>query len=224
MAGSVGYFWTLQHAQLYTEPERLAKAGYVTETREERRAPAQALHDHRQGPAGARRVAHASPPSELAELREPARPEAVLRRRPGRLAAAQIAGQQGAARRVRGDPRLDAGRRAGRPAPGARGGHRASSAQRSPSGRSSRTRVPPPWPPPQSRAPPSCRCPAAARARRCSSTRSSPPRSSGPPAWFLREEGRLAWRKAFGLGVPKDQWVTAPIQCFLVEHPSAGPC
>jgi glyoxylase-like metal-dependent hydrolase (beta-lactamase superfamily II) len=23
--------------------------------------------------------------------------------------------------------------------------------------------------------------------------------------------------------VPKDEWVTAPIQCFLVEHPSAGP-
>jgi DNA-binding PadR family transcriptional regulator len=35
VAGSVGYFWTLQHAQLYTEPERLAKAGYVSETREE---------------------------------------------------------------------------------------------------------------------------------------------------------------------------------------------
>jgi glyoxylase-like metal-dependent hydrolase (beta-lactamase superfamily II) len=33
----------------------------------------------------------------------------------------------------------------------------------------------------------------------------------------------MAWRKAFGLGVPKDQWLTAPIQCFLVEHPSAGP-
>ena len=23
----------------------------------------------------------------------------------------------------------------------------------------------------------------------------------GPEAWFLREEGRLAWRRAFGLGV-----------------------
>lgn len=45
----------------------------------------------------------------------------------------------------------------------------------------------------------------------------------GPPAWFLREEGRMAWRKAFGLGVPKDQWLTSPIQCFLVEHPGAGP-
>jgi glyoxylase-like metal-dependent hydrolase (beta-lactamase superfamily II) len=44
-----------------------------------------------------------------------------------------------------------------------------------------------------------------------------------PRAWLLREEGRMAWRKAFGLGVPKDEWVTAPIQCFLVEHPGAGP-
>jgi N-acyl homoserine lactone hydrolase len=44
----------------------------------------------------------------------------------------------------------------------------------------------------------------------------------GPIAWFLRADGSLAWRKAFGLGVPKDQWVTAPIQCFLVEHPVAG--
>ena len=45
---------------------------------------------------------------------------------------------------------------------------------------------------------------------------------SGPMPWFLRAEGRLAWRKAFGFGVPKDQWVKAPIQCFLVEHPNAG--
>ena len=45
----------------------------------------------------------------------------------------------------------------------------------------------------------------------------------GPPAWFLREKGRMAWRKAFGFGVPKDQWLRSPIQCFLVEHPSAGP-
>jgi N-acyl homoserine lactone hydrolase len=45
----------------------------------------------------------------------------------------------------------------------------------------------------------------------------------GPPAWFLREEGRLAGLKAIGFRVPKDRWFTAPIQCFLVEHPSAGP-
>ena len=34
VAASVGNFWTLQHAQLYSEPERLAKAGYLTEERE----------------------------------------------------------------------------------------------------------------------------------------------------------------------------------------------
>jgi len=44
-----------------------------------------------------------------------------------------------------------------------------------------------------------------------------------PPAWFLREKGRLAWRKALGFGVPKDEWLTAPIVAFLLEHPSAGP-
>jgi len=31
---SLGNFWSLQHAQLYTEPERLAGAGYLTERRE----------------------------------------------------------------------------------------------------------------------------------------------------------------------------------------------
>ena len=35
VAASVGNFWSLQHAQLYTEPERLAGAGYLTEKREE---------------------------------------------------------------------------------------------------------------------------------------------------------------------------------------------
>jgi N-acyl homoserine lactone hydrolase len=46
---------------------------------------------------------------------------------------------------------------------------------------------------------------------------------SAPIGWLLREEGPMAWRKTFGLGVPKKQWVKAPIQCFLVEHPDAGP-
>ena len=33
-ASSVGNFWTLHHAQLYSEPERLARAGLVDEERE----------------------------------------------------------------------------------------------------------------------------------------------------------------------------------------------
>jgi PadR family transcriptional regulator AphA len=33
-AASVGQFWTLPHSQLYSEPARLARAGYVTENQE----------------------------------------------------------------------------------------------------------------------------------------------------------------------------------------------
>jgi glyoxylase-like metal-dependent hydrolase (beta-lactamase superfamily II) len=47
--------------------------------------------------------------------------------------------------------------------------------------------------------------------------------SLAPPAWLLREEGRLAWRKALGLGVPRDQWLEIPVPAFLVHHPGAGP-
>ena len=46
--------------------------------------------------------------------------------------------------------------------------------------------------------------------------------SIGPEAWFLREEGRFAWRKALGLGLPRERWDDVPIVAFLVEHPGAG--
>jgi N-acyl homoserine lactone hydrolase len=44
----------------------------------------------------------------------------------------------------------------------------------------------------------------------------------GPEAWFLREQGRMAWRHAFGFGVRKEDWLTIPVPAFLVEHPHAG--
>jgi N-acyl homoserine lactone hydrolase len=44
-----------------------------------------------------------------------------------------------------------------------------------------------------------------------------------PRPAFLREEGRLAWRRALGLGVPSEEWLEAPVVAFLVEHPTAGP-
>ena len=34
VAASVGNFWSIPHSQLYAEPERLARAGYLTEERE----------------------------------------------------------------------------------------------------------------------------------------------------------------------------------------------
>jgi N-acyl homoserine lactone hydrolase len=47
-------------------------------------------------------------------------------------------------------------------------------------------------------------------------------RALAPAAALLRESGRLAWRRALGLGVGKDAWMPIPIQAFLVEHPGAG--
>ena len=71
VAGSVGNFWTLQHAQLYTEPERLAKAGYLTEERERggRRRKQYAITDK-----GRRALEdwRAEPTDAIPELRSPA--------------------------------------------------------------------------------------------------------------------------------------------------------
>ena len=47
-------------------------------------------------------------------------------------------------------------------------------------------------------------------------------RAMAPRAALLRESGRLAWRRALGLGVGKDGWMAIPIPAFLVEHPGAG--
>jgi N-acyl homoserine lactone hydrolase len=44
----------------------------------------------------------------------------------------------------------------------------------------------------------------------------------GPPAWFLREEGRLGAMHAFGFRVPRSEWIEVPVVAFLVEHPGFG--
>jgi N-acyl homoserine lactone hydrolase len=48
-------------------------------------------------------------------------------------------------------------------------------------------------------------------------------RMIGPEAWFLRSEGRLGAVRAYGIGVPKRDWLDVPVPAFLVEHPGAGP-
>lgn len=89
VAGSVGYFWTLQHAQLYTEPARLAEAGYVTEKREEtgRRRKLYSITDR-----GRRALEEwrTESTSELAELREPALLKLFFGAEPEALASVQI--------------------------------------------------------------------------------------------------------------------------------------
>lgn len=47
-------------------------------------------------------------------------------------------------------------------------------------------------------------------------------RASYPTAALLSEPGRLAWRRALGLGVGADGFTPIPIPAFLVEHPAAG--
>jgi DNA-binding PadR family transcriptional regulator len=90
VAGSVGYFWTLQHAQLYTEPERLAKGGYVTETREQagRRRKLYAITEKGMRAFDEWRT---ETTSALGELREPAVLKLFFGADPSLLAPAQVA-------------------------------------------------------------------------------------------------------------------------------------
>jgi PadR family transcriptional regulator AphA len=54
VAASVGHFWSLPHSQLYAEPTRLARAGYVTENQEDsgRRRKLYTLTDSGRGALG----------------------------------------------------------------------------------------------------------------------------------------------------------------------------
>jgi PadR family transcriptional regulator AphA len=89
VAGSVGNFWSLQHAQLYTEPERLAKAGYLTEERERggRRRKLYAITDK-----GRRALDEwrAEPTDAIPELRAPALLKLFFGADPATLAPLQI--------------------------------------------------------------------------------------------------------------------------------------
>lgn len=93
VAASLGNFWSLQHAQLYSEPERLAGAGYLEERRE----------------AGGRRRRHyritargraaleawlAEPTEELTELRDLALLKVFFGADPGAMAEAQAPAHQ----------------------------------------------------------------------------------------------------------------------------------
>ena len=89
VARSVGYFWTLQHAQLYTEPARLAEAGYVTEKREQS-GRRRKLYSLTEGGREALEEWRTESTAGLAELREPALLKLFFGADPKALAAAQI--------------------------------------------------------------------------------------------------------------------------------------
>jgi DNA-binding PadR family transcriptional regulator len=86
---SVGNFWTLHHAQLYTEPKRLANGGYVTEKREHggrRRRLYEITVEGRKALDEWR----SEPAASLGELREPAVLKLFFGADPAAIARAQI--------------------------------------------------------------------------------------------------------------------------------------
>lgn len=89
VAVSLGNFWSLQHAQLYKEPERLAGAGYLTERREEggRRRRHYSIADRGRE---ALRAWIAEPTAELTELRDHALLKVFFGADPRAMAAAQL--------------------------------------------------------------------------------------------------------------------------------------
>ena len=90
VGSSIGNFWSVQHAQLYSEPQRLAEAGLVEEEREEggRRRRLYRLTD-----AGRAALADwlRTPAADASELRDLGLLQLFLGAEPAPLAAAQHA-------------------------------------------------------------------------------------------------------------------------------------
>jgi PadR family transcriptional regulator AphA len=88
-ANSVGHFWTLHHAQLYSETERLADAGYLEERRETtgRRRKRYSLTD--KGREALERW-RAEPTDEMPELRLPGMLQLFFDTDPAKLAPVQL--------------------------------------------------------------------------------------------------------------------------------------
>lgn len=90
---SVGHFWSLQHAQLYSEPERLRAAGLVEERRERggRRRRRYSLTDEGRMQLEQWRSA---PTSAFSELRDPGLLQLYFGADPAALAERQLAVHQ----------------------------------------------------------------------------------------------------------------------------------
>lgn len=88
VAAGLGNFWSLQHAQLYTEPERLAGAGYLSERREDggrRRRHYSVTERGRE----ALRAWLTEPTAQLTELRDLALLKVYFGADPAKMAAVQ---------------------------------------------------------------------------------------------------------------------------------------
>jgi PadR family transcriptional regulator AphA len=89
VAEGPGGFWSLQHAQLYSEPEKLAGAGYLNEEREDggRRRKRYSLTGH-----GRRALQdwRETPTTDFTELRDPGLLQLFFGADPKAVAAAQL--------------------------------------------------------------------------------------------------------------------------------------
>lgn len=115
VAGSVGNLWSVQHAQLYTEPERLAKGGYLTEDRERsgRRRRRYAITERGRE---ALREWISRPTDDFTELRDPGLLQLFFGANPAELASTQLRVHEGKLReyeevRARGSADAPAGPR-----------------------------------------------------------------------------------------------------------------
>lgn len=89
VAATLGNFWSLQHAQLYSEPQRLTAAGLLRERREEggRRRRVYSLTDQGRSALATWRE---TPTSQLSQMREPALLKLFLGADPASIAPAQL--------------------------------------------------------------------------------------------------------------------------------------
>jgi DNA-binding PadR family transcriptional regulator len=89
VAASLGNFWSLPHAQLYAEPERLAEAGYLSEHREQ---GGRHRKHYKLTAEGGRALADwlAEPVDEMTELRDLGMIKVFFGADPKAMAAAQL--------------------------------------------------------------------------------------------------------------------------------------
>ncbi len=89
VALALGDFWSVPHAQLYSEPERLAEAGYLSERREE---GGRRRRHYKMTAKGREALGEwvAEPTDEMAELRDPALLKLFFGADPKALAKAQL--------------------------------------------------------------------------------------------------------------------------------------
>jgi PadR family transcriptional regulator AphA len=89
VATTLGNFWSVPHAQIYAEPERLAREGYLSERREQ---SGRRRRHYKLTAQGKRALGDwlAEPTGEMAELRDPGLLKLFFGGDPKALAAAQL--------------------------------------------------------------------------------------------------------------------------------------